>query len=169
MHTLNMVLELLDPKYVDSLLELKASVRAGKNGDALKDVHSHLGGMAVHWNLMLKAHLDRKALHLGMDAITGFGRYERCRLKFPTIGIEFDFDRGDTAYLRDAGLMHQATGWVGDGHMVVVPFLERRVFGWENVKRPKQRRRPFGSHYDGFRKDFPAQSVSKLLKPLNTT
>jgi len=64
--------------------------------------------------------------------------------------------------VRGAGLVHQATGWEGEGRFVMVPFLERRLFGYKHAKRLRQFKNFYGRHYNQLKRDFPPQPIKNL-------
>jgi len=90
-------------------------------------------------------HTDRKSLHSGWDIIQAFGHFFDCLMEFKDLNTTVAFYPTDMMFARGAGLKHRAKGWKGSGRMVLVPFIERRIFGFFSSRRPRQFR-PF--YYD---------------------
>jgi hypothetical protein len=141
----NMVLERIDPEFVETLKILN-KVMKDKYGDSLGDNPAYLISLAVHFNQHGGEHTDTKSLHCGWDLIQAFGRYLGCKMRFTDLNTEVTFYPTDLMGVRGAGLVHQAKDWHDAGRMVFVGFVERRLFGYHHVQRPKQFR-PFYSDF----------------------
>lgn len=136
---MNMVLERLDPDFVRDLQALRETL-LGKP-DRAKYISlnpSYLISLAIHFNQDGEMHTDRKSLHSGWDLIQAFGHFFNCVMEFKDLKTQVRFYSTDLMFARGAGLNHQATGWKGPGRMVMVPFLERRIFGYFASSRPQQ-------------------------------
>ena len=144
----NMVLERLDPDFVKILKTLNEALK-NKYGDSLGDNPAYLISLAVHFNQHGSEHTDTKSLHCGWDQFS-VGRYLGCKMRFPDLNTEVTFYPTDLMGVRGAGLVHQATDWHDAGRMVLVAFVERRLFGYHHVERPAQFR-PF---YNDFRSEL---------------
>jgi hypothetical protein len=141
---MNMVMERLDPDFVDQLEALRQNLFKG-SPERMKYLSinpCHLISLAIHFNQDGTMHTDRKSLHSGWDIIQAFGNYLRCLMEFKDLKTTVAFDATDLMFARGAGLNHQAKEWKGSGRMVLVPFIERRVFGYFSSPRPRQFR-PF--------------------------
>lgn len=135
---MNMVLERLDPDFVKELKKLNASLRKRKDGKYLLDNPSYFINLAIHYNQDGVVHTDGKSLHSGWDLIQAFRRFLGCKLKFPGLNTEVNFYPTDLGFVRGAGLQHWAAEWHGAGRMVLVPFVERRLYGYQASRRPRQ-------------------------------
>jgi hypothetical protein len=165
LHMINAITERIDPDYVRSHRELKKGVLAGVEGNFLGQNPSAWPGLAIHFNQMQKDfHYDNKSLYSGYDVLNPWGPFRNCRLVFPGLGIYLPIEPGDIVLLRGAALLHGATNWVGDGRMVLVPFVDRRLFPGEGVSRPCSFRRVFGSGYNDLREKFPALELADVLR-----
>jgi len=133
----NMVLERLDPQFVESLKTLNEALKK-KYGDFLGENPAYLISLAVHFNQDGGEHTDTKSLHCGWDLIQAFGRYLGCKMRFRDLKTEVMFYPTDLMGVRGAGLFHQAKDWHEAGRMVFVGFVERRLFGYHHVERPVQ-------------------------------
>lgn|SRR6266852_406010 len=165
LHMVNAIMERIDPDYVRSHRELKKTVLEGDKGYFLKQNPSAWPGIAIHYNqLQTKVHFDNKSLYSGFDVINPWGPFKECILVFPDLGISLPIEPGDVVFLRGAALRHWAKKWEGNGRMVLVPFVDRRLFGAERVARPCSFRRLYGSGYNDLRQKFPATELSDILK-----
>lgn len=108
-------------------------------------------------------HFDKKSLHSGWDIIVPFGPFRNCRLEFPELGIFLAVSPGDIILIRGAGLKHKASSWEGDGRMVIVPFVDRHLFAWEESARPHTFYPLYGKGWKNFRRHFPATPLSKFV------
>jgi hypothetical protein len=136
---INMVLERLDPEFVKALRALKAAIQGKKGGKQfLMGNPCHLINLAVHYNQEGTRHTDSKSLHSGWDPMVAFGRYVGCKMKWPALETKFMVHPTDFTFGRGAGFMHQALEWRGGGRMVLVPFVDRRLFGYQSMARPQQ-------------------------------
>jgi hypothetical protein len=79
------------------------------------------------------------------------------------VGIFIRVRRGDIVFLRGAALRHGVKEWQGRGRMVLVPFVDRRLFGAVQVKRPETFRRLYGPQYNHLRNLFPSTPLSSIL------
>jgi hypothetical protein len=165
LHMINAIMERIDPAYVRSHRELKKSVVAGDKGRFLNQNPSAWPGIAIHFNqLQSDYHFDNKSLYSGFDVVNPWGPFEHCTLVFPDVGIYLPIEPGDIVLLRGAALRHGAKNWEGKGRMVLVPFVDSRLFGGERVARPHSFRKLYGSGYNDLRQKFPAMGVSELLQ-----
>lgn len=117
LHTMNLVLECLDPGFVDDLkaLNKKIVTRAKEGGEYLKYNPCYINGLAVHFNQDGSVHYDRKDLHAGWDLVQAFGRFFDCIMELRDLNTHVKFNPLDLMGLRGASLAHGATGWQGDG------------------------------------------------------
>jgi hypothetical protein len=138
LHMVNAIMERIDPAYVRSHRELKKIVVEGDKGRFLNQNPSAWPGIAIHFNqLQSHYHFDNKSLYSGFDVINPWGPFEQCILVFPDLGISLPIEPGDIVLLRGAALRHGAKKWEGKGRMVLVPFVDRRLFGGERLARPR--------------------------------
>jgi len=70
MHTINTLLERLDPDFVQKLKKLRVSILGRKHGYLLADNNCHIPGIAIHFNQDGEEHTDAKSLHSGWDVST---------------------------------------------------------------------------------------------------
>lgn len=156
--------ERLDPEFVKSHRDLKEKVLSQMWGGYLQANPSAWPGLALHFNQMPKGfHWDRQSLHCGLDIICPWGPFENCLLVFPHLGIAIRVRPGDVIFLRGAGLSHGVKEWTGKGRMVMVPFVDRRLFGGSQVKRPKTFRPLYSHQYHHLRQLFPVQPLADIL------
>jgi hypothetical protein len=137
---MNMVLERLDPGFVQQLETLRQTLidHNPERARYLSLNPCYLISLAVHFNQDGEVHTDRKSLHSGWDLMQAFGNFIDCIMDFPDLHTSVAFHRTDLMFGRGAGLRHQARGWTGAGRMVLVPFIERRIFGYFSSRRPQQ-------------------------------
>jgi hypothetical protein len=67
MHTINTLLERLDPGFVSTVKDLRATILKRKKGSLLSDNTCHIPGIAIHFNQDGEEHTDTKSLHSGWD------------------------------------------------------------------------------------------------------
>lgn len=161
---MNAISERLDLAFDNLNRRVKRKILHGLHGRALKDNPCHWPGIALHWNQMpTGCHFDKKSLHSGWDIIIPFGPFRNCRLEFPEVGISLAVEPGDIIFIRGAGLKHKVSSWEGDGRMVIVPFVDRRLFPWEQSARPRTFQPLYGGGWKNFRNHFPATPLSKFV------
>jgi hypothetical protein len=164
LHIINGVAERLDHKFVQSHRELRDKVLSSPYGGFLGANPSAWPGLAMHFNQMPAGfHTDGQSLHSGLDFINPWGPFQDCLLVFPKLGIAIRVRPGDIIVLRGAGLKHGVKGWTGKGRMVLVPFVDRRLFGGSRVKRPKTFTPLYGHQHNHLRRLFPAQRLADIL------
>jgi len=164
LHTVNAISERLDLNFDNLNRRLKRKILQGLKGSALRDNPCHWPGIALHWNQMPRDyHFDKLSLHSGWDIIIPFGPFRNCLLEFPDLGISLAVSPGDIIFIRGAGLKHKVSSWEGDGRMVIVPFVDRRLFAWENSARPSTFWPLYGRDWKNFRGHFPATPLSKFV------
>jgi hypothetical protein len=137
---MNMVLERLDPGFVQQLETLRKTL-VDHNPERARYLSlnpCYLIALAIHFNQDGETHTDRKSLHSGWDLITAFGDFIDCLMEFEDLKTLVAFYPTDMMFARGAGLRHRAKGWKGTGRMVFVPFIERRIFGYFSSARPQQ-------------------------------
>lgn len=158
---MNLVLECLDPEYVDELRALNERIvtRAKDGGEYLKYNPCYINGLAIHFNQDGTLHYDGKSLHAGWDLIQGFGHYFGSVMELRDLKTHAKFDPTDMMGIRGASLAHVASGWEGAGRMVLVPFIERRVFGHSDSSRPVQFHPPFYHDHHKIKHLFPSQPL----------
>lgn len=180
LHAVNMVLEYLDPEFVKNLKVLRQHILDSPDGDfvlynpcyipgnvtiSLRSTvcfaHQPIG-LAIHFNQAGTIHVDGDSLHLGWDFILPFGRFRECKLKLVPFKLSLPVESGDMAALRGAGVKHQADGWTGTGRMVLVPFVDRRLWAFAHIARPKQVRTFYGDHWKDLRSTIPAKRLHEL-------
>jgi hypothetical protein len=151
-------------EFVKSHRDLKEKVLSQMWGGYLQANPSAWPGLALHFNQMPKGfHWDWQSLHCGLDIICPWGPFENCLLVFPHLGIAIRVHPGDVIFLRGAGLSHGVKEWTGKGRMVMVPFVDRRLFGGSQVKRPKTFRPLYSHQYHHLRQLFPVQPLADIL------
>jgi hypothetical protein len=135
-----MVLERLDPEFIEKLQKLRENlfINNPERANYLSINPSYLISLAIHFNQDGTVHTDRKSLHSGWDIINAFGYFMECLMEFKDLKTTVAFEATDLMFARGAGLNHQAKGWKGSGRMVLVPFIERRIFGYFSSPRPTQ-------------------------------
>jgi hypothetical protein len=164
LHIINAVAERLDHQFVQSHRQLRDKVLSSMYGGFLKANPSAWPGLALHFNQMPEGfHFDGQSLHSGLDFISPWGPFQNCLLVFPQLGIAIRVHPGDLIVLRGAGLKHGVQGWTGDGRMVLVPFVDRRLFGGSRVKRPKTFPALYRHQHGHLRTLFPAQALEDIL------
>lgn len=162
---INAIGERLDNDFIESHRKLKEKVVKGKDGHLLGANPSAWPGLAVHFNQMPGGfHWDGKSLHSGWDVINPWGPFSQCILVFPHLGIYLVIHPGDIIFLRGAALKHGVQRWMGRGRMVIVPFVDRRLFGAEQVRRPCTFRPLYGDQHKKLRQLFPAHELADILK-----
>ena len=134
---MNMVLERLDPDFVRQLQMLRKALIDHKPARA-RFLSLNPSSLALHCNQDGEVHTDCKSLHSGWDLIQAFGNFLDCIMDFPDLNASVAFYRTDLMFARGAGLKHRARGWKGNGRMVLVPFVERRIFGFFSSHHPCQ-------------------------------
>jgi hypothetical protein len=164
LHVMDAVAERLDDDFMMTHKLLRQKVYSKPYGGFLHANPSSLPGLALHFNQMPRhTHFDNKSLHSGMDRINPWGPFEDGILVFPDLGIYIRVRRGDIVFLRGAALRHGAQAWTGQGRMVLVPFVDRRLFGACQVKRPQTFRPLFGSQYKHLRNCFPSVPLASVV------
>ena len=155
LHTVNLVLERLDPDFAKALIQLK---REGTKRQAslLAQNPCHMIGLAIHWNQDGEVHEDSKGLNSGQDFVIPVGKHQGCRFEFEQVNAYVDFNVTDMGMLRGGAMKHCAKGWKGLGRMVLVPFVEKQLFHHKGVPRPWQFRRFYEEHFAELRQMFPA-------------
>jgi hypothetical protein len=164
LHVINAVVERLDPNFVELHRKLRAQVLKSPNGGYLSHNPSAWPGLALHWNQLPKGfHADEHSLHSGLDIVNPWGPFTDCILVFPDLHIYIRVRRGDIVLLRGASLRHGAIAWKGNGRMVLVPFVDRRLFGDSLVQRPQTFHRVHDAQYNHFRNLFPVTPLTTFL------
>jgi len=164
LHIMNAVAERLDRNFVDLHRKLRAKVLRCSEGGFQSHNPSAWPGLALHWNsLPLGFHWDERSLHSGWDIVNPWGPFTDCILVFPDLHIYIKVSRGDIVFLRGASLRHGAIKWTGNGRMVLVPFVDRRLFSDSQVKRPQSFHRVFDGQYNHFRHLFPSTPLTTFL------
>jgi hypothetical protein len=164
LHVMDAVAERLDDDFMMTHKLLRQKVCSKPYGGFLRANPSACPGLALHFNQMpLDVHFDNKSLHSGWDRVNPWGPFEDGVLVFPDLGFYIHVRRGDMVFLRGAALRHGARAWKGRGRMVLVPFVDRRLFGAMQVKRPQTFQRLYGSQYKHLRNCFPSKSLASLL------
>lgn len=162
LRTINLVLERLDPEYVQGLNELKqAIIDQLASGALTKGNPCHMPCLAVHFNQDGSVHTDRKSSHASWDVVQAFGRFLQSILEFPDLHTEIITRPTDLVLMRGAALRHNAKDWADGegGRMVIVPFYERRLFSYLSVRKVKQLRNFFHNDQKELKKLVPVQPL----------
>jgi hypothetical protein len=164
LHIINAVAERLDKNFVQLHRQLRAQVLRSPNGGYLSHNPSAYAGLALHWNQLPKGfHWDEHSLHSGWDIVNPWGPFTDCILVFPDLHIYLRVRPGDIVFLRGASLRHGAVEWNGNGRMVIVPFVDRRLFSDSLVRRARSFHRVYDAQYNHFRQLFPSTPLAKFL------
>jgi hypothetical protein len=155
LHTVNMVLERLDPYFAKALIQLK-NAGTKRQAQVLAMNPCHMIGLAIHWNQDGEDHEDGKSLNSGQDFVIPVGKHRDCRFEFKQVNAFVDFDVTDMGMLRGGGMKHGAKCWKGQGRMVLVPFVEKQLFHHKGVPRPWQFKTFYHQYFDELRRLFPA-------------
>lgn len=161
LHTVNMVLERLDPEFTKGLIQLK-NEGTKRMGQVLRKNPCHMIGLAIHFNQDGEIHEDSKSLNSGQDFVIPIGQHSGCEFELDPLNVFVDFEVTDMGMLRGGGLGHGAKNWVGRGRMVMVPFVEKQLFHHKGVPRPWQFTTFHHKHLAEFRRKFPATPLNAL-------
>ena len=134
LHVINAIAERLDPNFVRLHRDAKHRVLSSMMGGFLSHSPSAWPGIGLHWNQFADGfHWDEKSLYSGWDIVNPWGPFEDGILVFPDLHIFLRVRRGDVVLLRGAALRHGAREWTGNGRMVLIPFVDRRLFGFVQI------------------------------------
>jgi hypothetical protein len=158
------IAERLDDDFTETHRLLRHKVCSKPHGGFIRANPSAWPGLAIHFNQMPDGvHFDNKSLHSGWDRVNPWGPFKNGILVLPDVGIFIRVRRGDIVFLRGAALRHGVKEWQGRGRMVLVPFVDRRLFGAVQVKRPETFRCLYGPQYNHLRNLFPSTPLSSIL------
>ena len=112
---MNLVLECLDPGFMDNLEALndKIVMCTEKGGEYLKYNPCYI--MDLLSNQDGSIHYNHKDLHTGWDLVQVVGCFFGCMLELWDLNTHIKFNPLDLMGLCGASLAHGATSWQGDG------------------------------------------------------
>src|ERR1700733_3928044 len=85
LHTVNLVIECLDPKFTKALIEVMDH-RTKQSASMVVQNLCHMIGLAVHFNRLGKVHLD---------IVIPLGQHSNCVFEFEQLNTEVNFDVTD--------------------------------------------------------------------------
>jgi hypothetical protein len=164
LHVINAIGDRLDAEFMQLHRDAKLRVLKGSHGGHLSHNPSSWPGIALHWNqLPGDFHWDARSLFSGWDVVNPWGPFTDCILVFPDLHIYIKLGRGEVVFLRGAALRHGVKEWKGQGRMVMVPFVDRRLFGDMQIRRPRTFRRLYGKLHGHLRTLFPSTPLQEFL------